>query len=65
VPSCLARLIVFVGHSRARNFILCSGILIALLVIAATELIIADLRADHLAHAKGDLRNLSIALAEQ
>jgi len=65
MPSCLARLVVFVGHSRARNFILCSGIFIALLVLAATDLIIADLRADHMAHAKGDLRNLSIALAEQ
>jgi diguanylate cyclase (GGDEF)-like protein len=65
VPSCFARLVTLVGHARARNFILGSGILVALLVAAATYLVVTDLRADHIAHEKRELRNLSTALAEQ
>ncbi len=65
MPSCFARLVTLVGHARARNFILGSGIAIALLVAAATAWVVADLRADHIAHEKRELRNLSIALADQ
>ncbi len=65
MPSCFARLVTLVGHARARNFILGSGILIALLVAAATYWVVMDLRADQIGHEKHELRNLSIALAEQ
>jgi diguanylate cyclase (GGDEF)-like protein len=54
-----------VGHARARNFILGSGILIALLVTGATGWVVTDLRADHIAHEKRELQNLSIGLADQ
>ncbi len=65
MPSCLARLVILVGRARARNFILGSGTLIALLVAGAAAWVVTDLRADHIAHEKRELRNLSIALAEQ
>ena len=65
MPSCFVRLVTLVGHARARNFILSSGIIVALLIAAATEWVVADLRADHIAHEKRELRNLNIALADQ
>ena len=65
MPSCFARLVTLVRHARARNLILGSGILIALLVAAATYWVVTDLRADQIGHEKHELRNLSIALAEQ
>ena len=54
-----------IGHARARYLLVTGGLVIGVVLAAATAWIVIDLRSDRLSHAQQDLRNLALMLSEE
>ena len=59
-----ARLAIAIGHARARFLIVACGMVIGLALAGTVWWLIDDLREDHLDHARQDLGNLSLVVAD-
>jgi diguanylate cyclase (GGDEF)-like protein len=59
------RLAALIGHARTRALLVACGLIVGIGLAAAVGWITVDLRSDHLNHARRDLGNLALVLAEQ